>query len=386
MGKDLRGKELGTGLSQRKDGRYQARFTRYNGNRAEKNFIKLSEAKSWLNEQRHMDNMLFNGDITVDEWYEYWISNLKSGIVKDNTVRNYKNRYKTNIRNKIGNLKLVDVRQLHCQEVLNDMFDEYANGSIKLTRITMYDLFQCAVDNNYIFKNPANGLKEKLHDGNLEPRVLTRDEQDVFKKYVQHSVHSNAFLLVLETGLRSGEVGGLMWDDIDFENKFLYVKRTMLYCIKEKGFSTDTPKTKSSKRKIPLTQEAIRILNEQKITQKKLRLNCKKWHDEWDGLVFTTRTGMPVISTSFVDSIDRIVNAINMDRRCNSEDGTYDEFERMVMHTLRHTFATRAIENGVEPKVLQKILGHASLATTMNLYVHVTDEKSTLEMMKMENY
>ena len=100
MGKDLNGKELGVGLNQRKDGRYQARFTKNNGQRAEKNFPKLTEARTWLDEQKYLDNILDTGfNMTVDDWYNYWIKNYKEGIVKDNTVKNYKNRYKFNIKN-----------------------------------------------------------------------------------------------------------------------------------------------------------------------------------------------------------------------------------------------------------------------------------------------
>ena len=81
----------------------------------------------------------------------------------------------------------------------------------------------------------------------------------------------------------------------------------------------------------------------------------------------------------------RIVGNINFDRQCNSENSPYKEFEHCYMHSLRHTFATRCIENGVQPKTLQKILGHSSLSTTMDLYVHVTDEQMFSEMNKMNN-
>ena len=79
----------------------------------------------------------------------------------------------------------------------------------------------------------------------------------------------------------------------------------------------------------------------------------------------------------------RIVNNINKDRQCLSEDGTYEEFKHAYMHALRHTFATRCIENGIQPKTLQKILGHSTLTVTMDLYVHVTDDHIFEEIEKM---
>lgn len=386
MGKDLKGKELGVGLSQRKDGRYQARFTKNNGQRAEKNFQKINEARNWLSEQRYLDNMLETGDMTVNDWYEYWIENYKEGIVKDNTTKNYKYRYQYNIKNSIGDMKLYDVKQLHCQRILNDMFTsgKYSHGTMELTQITMHAIFKGAVENNYIYKNPAEGLKLQHRDEeDEERRVLTREEQREFKEFAKDTLYSNAYCLVLETGLRAGEIGGLQWDDIDFENKCLYVKRTILQDKKKGGFYYGTPKTKLSKRKIPLTNEAISILNNQKTIQEKLKMKSTNWNDEWNELVFTTVNGNPVGASTFRTMMIRIVNNINFERKCNSDNGKYEEFKHAYMHSLRHTFATRAIENGVQPKTLQKILGHSSLGITMDLYVHVTDEQSFLEMEKM---
>lgn len=386
MGKDLKGKELGVGLNQRKDGRYQARFTRFNGQRSEKNFVKVSEARSWLNEQRYLDSITTTGDMTVDEWYNYWIENFKDGIVKDNTTKNYKQRYEYNIKNEIGQLKLQDVRQLHCQKILNNMFDsgKYSNGTMELTQITLHALFKGAVENDYLQKNPAENLKLKYRDNdNEERRVLTRQEQKIFKEYAKNTLYNNAYCLVLETGLRAGEIGGLQWNDIDFENGVINVQRTILQDAQKGGFYFGTPKTKKSRRKIPLTKEAVSILNNQKELQNKLRIKSKNWNNGWDGLVFTTVNGNPVGSSTFRSMMIRIVKNINFDRQCNMGNGKYEEFQHCYMHSLRHTFATRCIENGVQPKTLQRILGHSTLGTTMDLYVHVTDEQIFSEMNKM---
>lgn len=385
MGKDLKGKELGVGLCQRKDGRYSARFTKQNGDRREKNFMKITEAREWLSEQKYLDNTIGTGDMTVDEWYNFWIANYKEGIVAGNTAKNYRDRYRINIKNDIGNLKLCDVKQLHCQRILNNMFEDgrYSYGTMELTQITLHAIFKGAVENNYLNRNPAEGLKLKRREEEDERRVLTRDEQKIFKEYAKNSLYSNAYCLVLETGLRAGEIGGLQWEDIDFENKVLYVKRTILQDPKKGGFFFGAPKTKLSKRKIPLTNEAISILNDQKVLQNKLKIKSKDWNSTWNGLVFTTTNGNPVGSSTFRMMMIRIINNINLDRQGSSEDGNYEEFKHAYMHALRHTFATRCIENGVQPKTLQKILGHSTLAVTMDLYVHVTDDHIFDEIEKM---
>lgn len=388
MGKDLKGKELGVGLNQRKDGRYQARFTKYNGQRSEKNFVKITEAREWLNKQRYLDSITTTGDMTVDEWYNFWIENYKEGIVKDNTTKNYKQRYEYNIKKEIGSIKLQDVKQLHCQKILNNMFSSgrYSNGTMELTQITLHALFKGAVENDYLQKNPAENLKLKHRDNDSEERrVLTREEQRIFKEYSKNTLYNNAYCLVLETGLRAGEIGGLQWDDIDFDNKVIYVQRTILQDAQKGGFYFGEPKTNKSKRKIPLTNEAVSILNNQRLIQNKLKKRSKNWNNDWDGLVFTTINGNPVGSSTFRSMMIRIVKNINLDRQCNAENEVYEEFQHCYMHSLRHTFATRCIENGVQPKTLQKILGHSTLSTTMDLYVHVTDEQIFSEMSKMND-
>ena len=384
MGKDLKGKELGVGLNQRKDGRYQARFTTKSGKRKEKNFDKISDARDWLSKEKYLSGLIHDG-MTVDEWYEYWIKNFKNGIVKYNTEKNYRSRYKNNIKDSIGNMDLIDVKQIHCQRIINDMFNsgKYSYTTMKLTAITCHALFKSAVENEYILKNPADNLKIKKHEyDNEERRVLTREEQIIFKEYAKNTMYNNAYCLVLETGLRVGEVGGLQWGDIDFKNKLLHVRRTILQNAKKGGFYYGTPKSKLSKRNIPLTNEAINILNNQKLLQKKLKYNNPKWEDKWNDLVFTTKNGKPVGASTFRDMIIRIVANINKDRAINS-DGNYEEFKHCYMHSLRHTFATRCIEKGLKPKTLQKILGHSTINVTMDLYVHVTDDYMKEEIEKM---
>jgi integrase len=266
------------------------------------------------------------------------------------------------------------------------MFDsgKYSYGTMELTAITMHAIFKCAVENNYISKNPANNLKIKKRDIDLiERRVLTREEQKIFKEYAKNTLYYNAYCLVLETGLRAGEVGGLKWDDIDFDNHYLYVNRTLLQDKQKGGFFFGTPKSRLSKRKIPLTDEAIKVLNDQKQVQNRLKFQNDKWVSKWNGLVFTTINGNPVGTSTFRTMMVRIVANINKDRMINSVDGQYEEFEHCYMHSLRHTFATRCIEKGVQPKSLQKMLGHSTIQVTMDLYVHVTDEQLSDEIEKM---
>lgn len=101
MGKDLRNKELGVGLSQRKDGKYSARFVSRTGKRIEKYFVKLADARKWLRTAKYEDehgSIVASSQMTVNIWFEYWINEIKTKTVRENTIRNYKERYKSNIK------------------------------------------------------------------------------------------------------------------------------------------------------------------------------------------------------------------------------------------------------------------------------------------------
>lgn len=371
MGKDLKGKELGTGISQRSDGRYVARFKK-DGISYQKVLKTLQDARKWLADSME-ENLIIKNNVTVDAWFNSWIDTYKQDIVAENTTKNYKCRYEANIKNEIGKKKLNDVTHMDCQKILNKMYNRaYALGTIQQTRITLHAMFKDAVLNKYMKENPAQNLVIKTKTTETERRVLSNSEQKEFIKYAQNTMYYNAFALALNTGLRQGEVSGLQWRDIDFEKRTLHVNRTLL----DDPLHFGKPKTKSSKRIIPLTDTTIEILQDQKRQQRRLMSNSKNWDHSWDGLVFTTVNGKPVGGSTYRVCLTRIVENINKDRRLDG----IEEFEHIYMHSLRHTFATRMIERGMTPKVLQKILGHSILSTTMDLYVHVSMDQEMLEM------
>ena len=391
MGKDLKGKELGQGLSQRKDGRYSARIT-ISGKRVEKYFAKLQEAKRWLTgamyEKEH--GGIVQGEITVDEWFWKWIDMYKKDVVSNSTYKGYKTSYEHHIKPQIGFTKIKEVKQSDCQQILNTAYNNgLSYGTMNLIRITMHALFDGAVCDELIFKNPVTQNVKCRQKEVQERRVLTTQEQSEFQKYAQNSMYNNAYMLVLYTGLRSGEIGGLRWEDIDFENRQLHVKRTLLFDKNKGGFYFGEPKSKTSKRDVPLTDTAVNILKEQKILQFKLRTKSNNWNtnEKYDDLIFTTINGQPTGHATFNNNIIRIVTNINRERRVVAEiNGTeFEEFEPMTMHTLRHTFATRSIEAGVKPNILQKVLGHSSITVTMDLYVHALNEEKVKEMNKIED-
>lgn len=366
MGKDLKGKELGVGISQQSDKLYVARFTDKFGIRKTKRFKKLQECRQWIADasyiSKHSD-IENASDILVDTWYEYWIG-IKKQTVRPNTVRNYSERYERNIKGIIGKKLLSEVKPIHCQKIFSDMAEQgYKNTTIYQTRITLYNMLEFAKENDVILSNPCKkSVKSDMGKPSEKKVALTIDEQRKFLMAAAGQSYENQYKFMFQTGLRTGELVGLKWDDIDFGKRTVTISRTMEYRYKVGEWRVGPPKSKSGYRTIPLTDEAIRILKDQKEKNSKIKVINIEWRDQ----VFLSRKGEPVKNSTYDTALFKI---------CDKA-----EIRKFCMHILRHTFATRCIEAGMIPKTLQKILGHSNIGITMDLYVDATEEEKTKEM------
>ncbi|WP_243413866.1 site-specific integrase [Oscillibacter sp. CU971] len=213
-------------------------------------------------------------------------------------------------------------------------------------------------------------------------KVLAAGEQRKFLDVARRSHNYYQYAFLLETGLRTGEMLALTWDDVDWERWMMTIRKTMEFRYKRQQFwVAGPPKTITSYRTIPLTGRAYEILREAYATKdtrkqspeldtvleyadKRKDPKQKKSFNMKDLVFINFRTGMPN-KNSFYDT--------HLYNLCD-EAG----IKRLCMHTLHHTYATRAIESGMQPKTLQRLLDHSSLKTTVDRYVHVTDDSTEM--------
>lgn len=385
MGKSLAGKELGQGISQRTDGRYQARFTNRFGKRQTIYAKTLHEIRQRLRNEQYEDEKKLNvisNDMTLDEWYHIWMETCKQSC-RDTTRNSYAVSYKR-IQPLLGWRKLSAINLIIMQQAFNELKSDASRID---SRRILVDMYNKAIDADLVTKNIAlqvNPIVAK--DGNTEEaRVLTEAETELFLDVSAKNRYRNVYALALETGMRIGELLGLKWSDVDFKKRVIYVRRTMVYdkCTDKESpncgkFMHDfhDPKTEKGKRKIPMTERAYQILQQQKCWKDELERKGYIVPDpKFEGLVFTTRRNTPISPREPAASMQKL------SKKLKERD---DSFEPLTPHTLRHTFATRCIERGMNPKTLQVILGHSTIHVTLNLYCHVTDDTLESEMRKFE--
>lgn len=385
MGKDLKGKELGENISQRKDGRYCARYVDRFGKRKSIYDNNLKELKQRLRQAIYEDEKKINvidDKITLDEWFEKWMDIYKNPVIRPSTKRHYEHIYKKHISQRLGNLPLNEITQLQIKSLINKLDDMgYQWETQNKTRVILTDLFERALEDDFVRKNPARGVRLAKNKPN-ERFILSVEAQTEFFECSAGTFYDNLFVVAVNTGLRPGELFALTWDDIDLENMIINVDKTLSYQKfdgdEKKIFHLGPPKTESSVRSVPINDLCCVALKKQYILKRVIAKKNVRPNELGDRL-FVTKYNTPLNSVLYNDAIKRILNEINLQK------DDLEKLESFGGHTFRHTFATRCIENGVQPKVLQGYLGHADINMTMNLYVHSTEEFKQKEIKKLDN-
>lgn len=380
MGKDLKGKELGIGLSQRKDGVYQARYTDRWGKRKTIYGNDIILLRKQLAEEI-TDNERFSNlkeDITLDYWFGRWMEVYKNKSVRPNTKREYTHIYQKNISPYLGDRNINTLIKSDIQLLIDTASDNgYAYERQNKIKVILRDMLQRAVEDQLVINNPVSGIKLRA-DKEIKAQALSAEEQNIFFDYCRNTFYENLFNVAVNTGLRPGELFALQLSDIDLEKGHIEVNKTLVYqkylTDSKKEFHIEPPKTKQSYRKVPINSICMSYIERQFELKKIISSKRPKQQNNY---LFVTKFNTPLNSQIYSDAIRVVIKQINLVRPFD------EQFPVFSGHTFRHTFATRCFENGVDAKVVQSYLGHASLKMTMDLYTHVTEEKSSNDIEKI---
>ena len=297
----------------------------------------------------------------LDKFYEKWTDNRRDSI-KEATLRCQYFQYKSCADVKIGakrfgDFRLADIKPDDIRIVQKALLEKNTTQTVNDKIAVLNHLFRDAVKERYIDYNPVMVVKPVKR---TEPkardtihRALTVEEQHTFFEAAKESFYYDVFRMCVLTGMRIGEVGALYTSDI-YDNA-IHVNRTITKTESGAYVIGDDPKTWNGKRVIPLNDDIIEVIEHQKAINRMLDDNKVVGIHE---TIFKAPQRGLLMSTPADREIGRICKRTGI--------------EKFTSHGFRATFATRAIEQHIEPRTLQELLGHADFGLTMNLYGHVT--------------
>lgn len=385
---DKKHRLLKKGETQRADGYYTYRWTSRNGKRhsiTARTLEELREKEEGIIKDIVDGIRAENKNVTLDDMFHLW-SKLKRGL-KGNTYQNYCYMYRTFVSPEIGKLRIATLRKSDLKAFYNSLMDD---KNLKIATVdnihtVLHQVLEVAVEDHYMRTNLSDNLLKELRQsrniGQEHRKALTVPEQELFLNYLRREntpYHHwyPVFSVMTNTGLRVGEVTGLRWEDVDFEENLIQVNHTLVYYKHADDgcyFSIHTPKTTAGKRVIPMLDEVREAFLEEKRYQELSQLTCKAVVDGYTDFIFINRFGNVQHQGTLNKALRRII------RDCNDEQLAKNRKDivllpRFSCHSLRHTFTTRLVEAGVNLKVIQDALGHKDFSSTMDVYTDVTKE------------
>lgn len=399
--KDSKGRVLKENETQRPDGTYSYRWRTADGKRHAvygRTLEELREKEQTVLKDKS-DGIRTNAQkVTLNDIFDMWVQ-LKKGL-KENTFQNYIYMYEQFARDDLGQLKITTLKRSDIRRYYNRLIDERCLKIATVDNIhtVLHQVIDLAVEDGYLRNNISdNALKELKQARNLfteKRKALTVEEQDLFMEYIKKSSMYQhwypIFALMLGTGLRVGEATGLRWEDVDFENNSISVNHTLVYFNHSKGgcyFGINTPKTRAGERTVPMIDSVKEALLQEKKNQNLAGIRCNARVDGFTDFIFVNRFGNVQHQGTLNKALRRII------RDCNEDvlEKAKDNKPRVLLpkfscHTLRHTFTTRLCESGINIKVIQSVLGHADISTTLDIYADVTKDLKKAEMQTFEDF
>lgn len=327
---------------------------------------------------------------TVEKWCEYWLNSIARPQVRERTFEKYRSTLKNYVIPYMGELSLDGVNAGDLQEHLNDLLVSggvkgtgISPSTVKATRKYLMQALDYAVERDLMASNPVR--KTKPPKSEKEDVVILSDEQ-VAKLLDETDELDNPFIalmmrtiftIAIHSGLRQGELFALDWKNgVDFKNGCLVVTKTLSRIV-GKGAVFCEPKTRTSRRNIPMSEKDMQLLKryrEEQLKQEKQAIEYGFGYVNMHNLVFTSPNGQPVHVSNFSRRYFRpLMRAAGIP-------------DTVTFHAFRHTHATRLLEQGVNVKLIQQRLGHSNITTTLDIYSHVTQNMARDVIKAIENF
>lgn len=402
--KDSKGRNLRDGENQMPDGRYRFRYTDKHGERqavyswrlvptdkapiGKRDGVSLREKEAAIeSDSRDGIDGRKAAQVTLNDMFSLYMSGKSE--LKQSTRSNYQYMYKNYVSEGIGQKKMAAIKYSEIKAFYNSLIKEkgFKPNSMEIIHTILHPVFTLAVRDGLIRTNPTDGVMAEIKKGNdwekSKRHALTEEEQAAFVEYVANSeIYSHwlpLFTVFLGTGCRVGEIIGLRWKDCDFENRTISINHNLVYRQQDNGkceMHITTPKTAAGCRTIPMMGEVRKALLQEKRQQMTTGFN-DTMIDGYSGFIFTNSNGYVHNPMTINRALERIRLACNEEEAAaaKKEHRKPLEIRHFSVHNLRHTFCTRFCENETNIKVIQEIMGHSDISTTMNIYAEATESK-----------
>ena len=368
-------------LRKRADGRWEGRYTAGHDPLTGKGIVKSVFGKTQADARQKLQKAInenrgpainHSGDYTVGEWMWLWYETYSKPSLRNSTRHNYDNYIRNHIEPNIGWIKLKKLTSIHIQQFYNrskesgrvdrwgkDQKEPLANRTVRGMHMVLRQALQQAVDERIINHNPCDNCRiPKLEK--KEMQILPPEKVGAYLECAKDFGVLPIFYLELTSGLRRGELMALLWSDLNIEKRTISVNKTVDRIDGE--LVATPPKTKNSVRTVVIPQQAVDLLVED-----------RKNHPDSPYLFPSPRTGDMWSPESVARIHKKILKAAGID-------------EHVRFHDLRHTFATLALNNGVDVKTVSSMLGHYSAGFTLDTYTHVTSEMQRSAAEKMGSF
>ena len=352
-------------IRKRKDGRWEGRYVvghdPITGKMISRNVLGKTQAevkeklRTAIENSKRLDYTQ-TGKYTVGQWMDEWFEAYAKVKVRPSSHQTYKGYIENHIKPNIGDIPIEKLTSLQLQKFYRLLLTEGRVPRIEsekqpkgLSAKTVRNINQVissamdmAVRHKLILSNPTEGCELPKVE-HREMKTLPAERLGAFLREAKESGVYELYYLDLATGLRRGELLGLKWEDIDLQNGVIHVRRQV---ARVDGEVKELPlKTKNSYRNISISQDAVAMLTEMEA------------HRSSD-YVFPSSTGGPISPDSVNNMLHRVLKRAGL--------------PSIRFHDLRHTFATLALQNGVDIKTVSGMLGHFSAGFTLDTYAHVT--------------